>query len=60
MSFWAAAASFQRVGSSALLFSSARRASATSQSKMPPQQRDRLLDLVVEGFGFGGHVRKLG
>ena len=28
---------------------------ATSQSKMPPQQRDGLLDLFVEGVGFGGH-----
>ena len=55
ISFCAAAASFHSVGSSARLFSSARRASATSQSKMPPQQRDRLLDLVVQGVGFGGH-----
>jgi hypothetical protein len=28
---------------------------ATSQSKMPPQQCDGLLDLFVEGVGFGGH-----
>jgi hypothetical protein len=28
---------------------------AASQSKMPPQQRDGLLDLFVEGVGFGGH-----
>ena len=47
--------SFHRLGSSARLFSSARRASATSQSKMPPQQRDGLPDLVVESVGFGGH-----
>ena len=52
-------ASFQSVGSSARAFSSARRAVATSQSKMPPQQRDRLLDLLVEGVGFGGHGGQL-
>ncbi len=52
---WAAAASFHSAGSSARLFSSSRRASATSQSKMPPQQRDGLLDLFVEGVGFSGH-----
>ena len=55
ISFCAAAASFHSAGSSARLFSSARRASATSQSKMPPQQRDGLLDLFVQGVGFGGH-----
>jgi hypothetical protein len=38
------------LGSSARAFSSARRPSATSQSKMPPQQRHRLLDLIVEGI----------
>ena len=53
----AAAASFQRSGSSARAFSSSRRATATSQSKMPPQQRDGLLDLFVKGVGFGGHRR---
>src|SRR6185312_6661766 len=44
-----------RLGSSARLFSSARRASAASQSKMPPQQCNGLLDLFVKRVGFGGH-----
>jgi hypothetical protein len=52
---WAAAASFQSAGSSARWFSSSRRVTATSQSKMPPQQRDGLLDLFGQGFGFSGH-----
>ena len=37
--------SFQKSGSSAAAFSSASRALARSQSKMPPQQAHRLLDL---------------
>ncbi|PYD73939.1 hypothetical protein CFR74_02655 [Novacetimonas hansenii] len=55
MSFCAASASFHRSGSSTRLFSSARRSVATSQSKMPPQQRHRLLDLVIQGLGLGRH-----
>ena len=47
MSVCAAAASSQSFGSSARAFSSSRRAAAASQSKMPPQQRDRLLDRLV-------------
>ncbi|AQS84257.1 hypothetical protein A0U92_05120 [Acetobacter aceti] len=54
--FCAASASFQRSGSSARLFSSASLPWATSQSKMPPQQRNRLLDLLVERFRLGGHA----
>jgi hypothetical protein len=46
---WARAGEFQRFGSSAAAFSSARRLLARSQSKMPPQQADRLLDLF-DGF----------
>jgi hypothetical protein len=57
MTFCAASASFQRFGSSALAFSSARRRWALSQSKMPPQQPDRLLGLVYEMFDFGTHDR---
>ncbi|PYD83001.1 hypothetical protein CFR80_03075 [Komagataeibacter oboediens] len=55
MSFWAASESFHKSGSSARLFSSARRSIATSQSKMPPQQCHRLLDLVVQGLCLGRH-----
>jgi len=50
--FWG---SFQRFGSSASLFSSARRAVDASTSKMPPQQPDRLLDLFDESFDFSAH-----
>jgi hypothetical protein len=53
----AAPASFHREGSSARWFSSSRRVVATSQSKMPPQQRDGLPDLFGKGFGFSGHGR---
>jgi hypothetical protein len=55
ISFWAFWGSFQRLGSSASLFSSARRAVDASTSKMPPQQPDRLLDLFNEAFDFGAH-----
>jgi hypothetical protein len=54
---WARAASFHRFGSSAWLFSSASRARALSKSKMPPQQPDRLLDLVDDRLDFRAHVR---
>jgi len=37
------------------LFSSARRAAALSQSKMPPQQGKRLADGLGKLFGFGAH-----
>ena len=47
--------SFQRLGSSACLFSSARRLRALSKSKMPPQQPDRLLDVFDDALGFGAH-----
>jgi hypothetical protein len=56
MTFWAASASFQSVGSSACAFSSARRFWARSQSKMPPQQSDRLLGGVNERFDLGAHL----
>jgi len=29
-----------------------------SRSKIPPQQRQRLLDLGDNGFGFGTHIRR--
>jgi hypothetical protein len=55
MTFCARAGSFQSAGSSASLFSSARRALAASKSKMPPQQPDRLLDFSNEFFDFSAH-----
>jgi hypothetical protein len=55
MTFCAASVSFQRVGSSAWLFSSARRRWAVFQSKMPPQQPDRLLGFLYEVLDFGAH-----
>jgi hypothetical protein len=55
MIFCARAGSFQRFGSSTAAFSSARRFWDLSQSKMPPQQAQRLLDLVDLGLGFGAH-----
>jgi hypothetical protein len=57
MAFCAAALSFQNFGSSAFAFSSSRRLRAASGSKMPPQQRQRLLDLLGDGLHFGAHVR---
>jgi hypothetical protein len=55
ISFWAFWGSFQRLESSASLFSSASRAVDASTSKMPPQQPDRLLDLFNEAFDFSAH-----
>src|SRR5580693_9514659 len=49
--------SFQRLGSSACRFSSARRARALSTSKMPPQQACGLLDLLDDGLDFRAHGR---
>src|SRR5271170_3321163 len=43
-------------GSSALAFSSSRRRRDLSQSKMPPQQGNGLLDIVDRAFGLGAHV----
>ena len=50
--------SFQKSGASALAFSSSRRRTALSQSKMPPQQGERLLDLVDGSFGFCAHLSR--
>src|SRR5579864_9032147 len=47
--------SFQRLGSSACRFSSARRTRALSTSKMPPQQACGLLDLGDDVLDFGAH-----
>jgi hypothetical protein len=44
------------LGSSAAAFSSARRFCDASQSKMPPQQRQRLLDGLHDRLGFGAHL----
>src|SRR6185312_16035578 len=59
MTRWARAWSFHRPGSSASLFSSARRRCAVSTSKMPPQQEHRLLDLFDEFLGFSAHRKTL-
>jgi hypothetical protein len=55
MAFCAAVESFQNLGSSAFAFSSSSRRRADSGSKMPPQQRQRLLDLLGDGLHFGAH-----
>jgi hypothetical protein len=55
MSFCAFAGSFQNFGSSAFAFSSSRRRRAASGSKMPPQQGQRLLDLLGDRLHFGAH-----
>jgi hypothetical protein len=55
----ALALSFQKLGSSAAAFSSARRALAASKSKMPPQQPNRLLDVLDQLFRLGAHVVSL-
>jgi hypothetical protein len=55
ISAWARSASFQSWGFSAAAFSSARRSTAWSQSKMPPQQGETLLDLFGEMLDLGAH-----
>jgi hypothetical protein len=50
---------FQSAGSSALAFSSASRFWAASMSKMPPQQCQRLLDLIDNIGGFRAHRSSL-
>src|SRR5260370_25032388 len=52
---WAAAALFQRVGSSTRAFSSSSLRSAGSQSKTPPEQFDRLLDVSLGGLDIQSH-----
>jgi len=46
---------FQIDASSARAFSSSRRRTDLSQSKMPPQQGDGLLDLFDGAFCLGAH-----
>jgi hypothetical protein len=46
---------FQRSGDSDWAFSASRRGSAVSQSKMPPQQAQRLLDFGDDLFDFHTH-----
>jgi hypothetical protein len=57
MSFDAFCGWSQIFGSSASRFSSARRRSDFSKSKRPPQQPDRLLDLLDSALRFGAHFR---
>jgi hypothetical protein len=56
MSFCALALSFQKSGRSESAFSSSRRWTATSQSKTPPQQVERRLDLFGVLGDFGAHL----
>jgi hypothetical protein len=60
MTFWACAGSFQRSALSASAFSSASRRVEASQSKMPPQQSNGLLDRIDQGLMFGAHERLSG
>ena len=59
MRFCAVCASFQNCGDSDLAFSSSRRRTDLSQSKMPPQQGEGLLDLGDGPFGLGAHGKHL-
>ena len=52
---WAFSGSFQSAPDSACAFSESRRDSAVSQSKMPPQEDERLLDVIGNGLDFGAH-----
>src|SRR5579859_2194302 len=52
---WAASALSQRVGSSTRAFSSSSLRSAGSQSKTPPEQFDRLLDVGLGGLDIQSH-----
>src|SRR6185437_11113185 len=52
---WACSALSQSVGSSTRAFSSSRRRSAGSQSKSPPEQLDRLLDVGLGGLDIQSH-----
>src|ERR1700733_586707 len=52
---WAAAALSQSVGSSTRAFSSSSLRSAGSQSKTPPEQFDRLLDVGLGGLDIQSH-----
>src|ERR1700739_3198551 len=57
MTRWARCWSLQRFGSSLRALSSASRARALSTSKVPPQQPDRLLDLIDNGLDFRAHMK---
>jgi hypothetical protein len=46
----------QKSGASVRALKSAKRASAVSQSKMPPQQVQHLLDFGDGFFGFSAHA----
>jgi hypothetical protein len=59
ISFCAACGLFQIAASSARAFSSSRRRSALSQSKMPPQQVEGLLDFFDGALDFGAHEKLL-
>src|SRR5512138_3163669 len=52
---WAASGSFQSVGSSTRAFSSSSLRRAGSQSKTPPEQFDRLLDVGLRSLDIRSH-----
>jgi hypothetical protein len=56
MTFCAASGSCHRFGSSARAFSWSSRRATLSRSKMPPQQRQRLSDLVGHRLGLCTHT----
>jgi hypothetical protein len=56
MSFCALAASSQKLGFSDCAFRTSRRLRDESQSKMPPQQVDRLLDFECHRLDLGAHA----
>jgi hypothetical protein len=60
MSFCARSGEFQKEGFSTAAFSSASRCFARSQSKMPPQQADHLLDFIDGRLDFGAHADSRG
>ena len=51
--------SFQNPGASAAAFNSASRLRAASGSKSPPQEGERVANLLGDLFGFGAHRRLL-
>src|SRR5215212_6568668 len=55
ISAWASSGLSQRVGSSTRAFSSSSLRSAGSQSKTPPEQLDRLLDVGLGGLDIQSH-----
>src|SRR4051812_47756838 len=57
LSAWASVGRSQRLGSSTRAFSSSSLRRAGSQSKTPPEQFDRLLDVGLGGLDIRSHER---